>query len=79
MKPNVVTTKTKAKPVGSPLTPVSTAKIVSLSRPKMEIKEKETEEPTLAPPDEETLKRLNILAKQHPFCTVHRGSNSPLL
>jgi hypothetical protein len=77
MKPNVVTTKTEAKPVGSPLTPLTTAKIVSLSRPKKE--NKEVEEPPLAPPDEETLKRLNILAKQHPFCTVHRGSNSPLL
>jgi hypothetical protein len=77
MKPNVVTTKTEAKPVGSPLTPLTTAKIVSLSRAKKE--NKEVEEPPLAPPDEETLKRLNILAKQHPFCTVHRGSNSPLL
>jgi hypothetical protein len=76
MKPNL-TVKTKAKPVGSPLTPVPTAKIVSLSRAKKE--NKEIEEPTLAPPDEETLKRLNILAKQQPFCNWHRGSNSPLL
>jgi hypothetical protein len=26
------------------------------------------------PPDEETLKRLNFLAKQYPFCILHRGN-----
>jgi hypothetical protein len=77
MKPNVVTVTTN--PVSSPLTTaLPTAKIVSLPRVKMDSKT-EAEGPTLTPPDEETLKRLNKLAKQHPFCILHRGSNSPLL
>jgi hypothetical protein len=25
------------------------------------------------PPDEETLRRLNAMAKQYPFCILHRG------
>jgi hypothetical protein len=39
----------------------------------------EIEDHRLAPPDEETLQRLNVLAKQYPFCIMHKGSNSPLL
>ena len=72
MKPNVVTVTTTS--VSMPLTALPTAKIVRHPSSKMEI-----EEHKLTPPDEETLKRLNVLAKQHPFCIMHKGSNSPLL
>lgn len=72
MKPNVVSATTT--PASSPLTALPTAKIVRHPRAKME-----PEEAPLPPPDEETLKRLNILAKQHPFCRLHKGSNNPLL
>ena len=34
---------------------------------------------TVVPPDEETLARLNAMAKQHPFCIRHKGNNSQLL
>ena len=81
MKPNVVTVTTN--PVSPSLTAaLPTAKIVSLPRAKVDLKAEskiEMEGPTLPPPDEETLKRLNKLAKEHPFCILHRGSNSPLL
>ena len=45
------------------------------SRPK----EKETGQPKLGPPDEETLTRLNVLAKQYPFCILHRGKDLKVL
>jgi len=72
MKPNIVTTSAS---VSSPLAAVPTAKIVRHPR----AKRVPDETPELTPPDEETLKRLNFLAKQFPFCIRHRGSNSPLL
>lgn len=72
MKPNVVTVTTPT--VSLPLTALPTAKIVRHPSSKMEV-----EGHLLTPPDEETLKRLNVLAKQHPFCIMHKGSNSPLL
>jgi hypothetical protein len=72
MMPNVVTATTS---VSSTLTVLPTAKIVRHPRAKRNL----AEIPELAPPDEETLKRLNFLAKQFPFCIRHRGSNSPLL
>jgi hypothetical protein len=72
MKPNVVTATTN---VSSQLTVLPTAKIVRHPRAKRDMEDV----PELAPPDEETLKRLNVLAKQFPFCIRHRGSNSPLL
>jgi hypothetical protein len=72
MKPNVVSVTTT--PVSSPLTALPTAKIVRHPRAK-----KHQERPRSTPPDEETLTRLNILAKQYPFCRMHKGSNSPLL
>jgi len=74
MKPNVVASTATAS-VSSPLTVLPTAKIVRHPRSK-----KPTfDVPQLTPPDEETLKRLNVLATQFPFCIRHRGSNSPLL
>jgi len=72
MKPNVVSVTTP--PASSPLTALPTAKIVRPPRSKVE-----QDSPSLAPPDEETLRRLNVLAKQYPFCRLHKGSNSPLL
>jgi hypothetical protein len=72
MKPNVVTATAS---VSSTLTALPTAKIVRHPRAKRDL----DEIPLLTPPDEETLKRLNFLAKQFPFCIRHRGSNSPLL
>jgi hypothetical protein len=72
MKPNVVTVTTPS--VSMPLTALPTAKIVRHPSSKMDM-----EDHQLTPPDEETLKRLNVLAKQHPFCIMHKGSNSPLL
>jgi hypothetical protein len=32
-----------------------------------------------APPDEETLMRLNAMARQYPFCILHREKNNKLL
>jgi hypothetical protein len=29
---------------------------------------------SLDPPDEETLRRLNAIARQYPFCILHRGN-----
>jgi hypothetical protein len=76
MKPNVVTATTAS--VSSSLTVLPTAKIVRHPRAKRDLSEN-AQLSSLTPPDEETLKRLNFLAKQFPFCIRHRGSNSPLL
>ena len=72
MKPNVVTATAS---VSSPLTVLPTAKIVRHPRAKNQM----DHVPQLTPPDDETLKRLNVLASQFPFCIRYRGSNSPLL
>ena len=74
MKPNVVTANSS---ISSPLTVLPTAKIVRHPRAKKEMEESNYSE--VAIPSEETLWRLNMLAKQHPFCIRHRGTNSPLL
>ena len=70
MKPNTVTVNS----ISSPLTALPTAKIVRHPQAK---KLKDTS--FLSPPDEETIRRLNLLAKQYPFCIRHRGNNSNLL
>jgi hypothetical protein len=54
---------------------ILTPKITKQSRPK----EKEIGQPRLGPPDEETLTRLNVLAKQYPFCILHRGKDLKVL
>ena len=72
MKPNVVTATNSS--ISSPLTVLPTAKIVRHPRAKKEMEDQE-----VAIPSEETLRRLNMLANQHPFCIRHRGTNSPLL
>lgn len=40
---------------------------------------KKTEESHVGPPDEETLLRLNAMAKRYPFCILHREKNNKLL
>jgi hypothetical protein len=75
MKPNVI--PVTAASVNSPLTVLPTAKIVRHPRSK---KMREEEMPlirldsALDPPDEETLRRLNAIARQYPFCILHRGN-----
>ncbi|HVV03005.1 MAG TPA: hypothetical protein VHC96_02235 [Puia sp.] len=73
MKPNTVTAT--ANSISSPLTALPTAKIVRHPQAK---KLKDTT-PLMSPPDEETVRRLNLLAKQYPFCIRHRGNNNHLL
>jgi len=75
MKPNTLTAATAATPVSSSLTALPTAKIVRHPQAKKKLQE----EVLLSPPDEETIERLNTLAKQHPFCIRHKGTNSSLL
>jgi hypothetical protein len=70
MKPNAVSTKI----VKSPLTVLPTAKIV-----KHPDSEKIRKDLPIPPPDEETLKRLNDIAKQYPFSRHHKGRNNGLL
>lgn len=72
MKPNVVTA---AASVSSQLTVLPTTRIVRHPR----AKKQPDNVPRHTPPDEETLKRLNVLASQSPFCIRYHGSNSPLL
>lgn len=72
MKPNSMSVNA-VNTVNSPLTAVSSAKIVRHPQSK---KVKEVPPPA---PDEETLLRLNEMAKQYPFCIRHKGKNSRLL
>jgi hypothetical protein len=75
MKPNVI--PVTAASASSPLTVLPTAKIVRHPRSK---KMREEDMPiirldsALDPPDEETLRRLNAIARQYPFCILHRGN-----
>ena len=72
MKPNALTATVNS--VSSSLTALPTAKIVRHPQAK-----KAKDDLLRTPPDEETIQRLNSLAKQHPFCIRHRGTNSQLL
>jgi hypothetical protein len=72
MKPNTLSATVNS--VSSSLTALPTAKIVRHPQAK-QVKD----EVLLSPPDEETVRRLNVLATQHPFCIRHRSSNSTLL
>jgi len=56
-----------ANPVSSPLTVLPTAKIVKHPRA-------QKHEAAPPPPDEETILRLNAMAKQKPFCVRHRSN-----
>jgi hypothetical protein len=68
MKPSIVPAK-QISSASSPLTALPTAKIVRHPQSKTVM----GEEFSVDPPDEETLKRLNAMAKQYPFCILHRG------
>jgi hypothetical protein len=72
MKPNALTATVTS--VSSTLTALPTARIVRHPQAK-----KTKDELLLTPPDEETILRLNFLAKQHPFCIRHKGTNNLLL
>ncbi|HEV3414630.1 MAG TPA: hypothetical protein VG101_19255 [Puia sp.] len=54
------------------LTALPTAKIVRHPQSKR----MQEDDFTVDPPDEETLKRLNAMAKQYPFCILHRGPHN---
>jgi hypothetical protein len=69
MKPSIVPAK-QITSASSTLTVLPTAKIVRHPQSKIMMGEGEF---TVDPPDEETLKRLNAMAKQYPFCILHRG------
>ena len=72
MKPNALTATVNS--VSSSLTALPTAKIVRHPQAK-----KVKDDLLQTPPDEETIQRLNSLARQHPFCIRHRGTNNQLL
>lgn len=67
MKSNIVPVTPTS--VSVPLTAIPTAKIVRHPKAK-----KLEEQHSSDQPDEETCKRLNAMAKQHPFCILHRGN-----
>lgn len=70
MKPNAIS----ANPVPITFgTVLPTAKIITHPRSK-----KVNEESSVTPPDEETLLRLNAMARQHPFCIRHKGKDNLL-
>jgi hypothetical protein len=73
MKPNVIPVTSAS--ANSPLTVLPTAKIVRHPR-SQKIREEAIDIPliSLDPPDEETLRRLNAIARQYPFCILHRGN-----
>jgi hypothetical protein len=69
MKSNIVSV-TASSAASLPLTALPTAKIVRHPKAKRMEEERFPDQP-----DEETLKRLNAMAKKHPFCILHRGNN----
>jgi len=71
MKPNVIPVISAS--ANSPLTAVPTARIVQHPRSK-KMREEGKSLISLDPPDEETLRRLNAIARQYPFCVLHRGN-----
>ena len=60
-----------------PLTPFTAARNIAIVVPHP--LSKKTDEPRTSPPDEETLSRLNAMARQYPFCIRHKGKDSGLL
>jgi hypothetical protein len=75
MNPNVIPVTSAS--ANSPLTVLPTAKIVRHPRSK-KLREEDLPlirlDSPLDPPDEETLRRLNAIARQYPFCILHRGN-----
>jgi hypothetical protein len=78
MKPNA----NSGRPANIPLPPFAiaktTARVVRHPRAK-DTRVQGTEEGRAIPPDEETLLRLNAMAKQYPFCILHREKDNELL
>jgi len=68
MKPSIVPVK-KTNSAASPLTAHPIAKIVRHPQSKS----LHVEKISVDPPDEETVIRLNAMARQYPFCIEHRG------
>ncbi|HEV2354303.1 MAG TPA: hypothetical protein VGR89_08670 [Puia sp.] len=71
MKPSIVPAK-KTNSAALPLTTLPTAKIVRHPQSKG----LHVERMNVDPPDEETLIRLNAMARQYPFCIEHRGPHN---
>jgi hypothetical protein len=65
-------------PANSLLVAFSTARIVTHPRAK-KVHAKKVMAAAPPPPDEETLARLNAIARQHPFCIRHKANNNKLL
>jgi hypothetical protein len=72
MKPKTVTTAS----ANARLVTFSTARITRHHSAK---KAKTLLPPPPPQPDEETLMRLNAMARQYPFCILHREKNNKLL
>jgi len=72
MKSNIVPVTPTT--VSRPLTALPTAKIVRHPKAK-KLEEEHYAEDHSVQPDEETCKRLNAMAKEYPFCILHRGNN----
>jgi len=67
MKPNAVTPRILAGPLPKP--------IRNLQKPSSDLKSIKN----IAPPDEETLVRLNAIVKEYPFCIYYKQKkNDPL-
>jgi hypothetical protein len=71
MKPNA----NSGRAANLPLTPFAIAKSSTIARVVAHPLSKKAEESSIAPPDEETLLRLNAMARQYPFCIRHRTNN----
>lgn len=73
MKPNANLGSTAAK-----LPPASLSLAEARARIVHHHRTKKAKDAPVGPPDEETLLRLNAMAKQYPFCIQHRGKNALL-
>ena len=73
MKPNA----NSGRSANYPLTPFTVAKAAAAKVVPHPLSKK-SEDPHTSPPDEETVLRLNAMARQYPFCIRHRGNNKLL-
>ena len=77
MKPNANSGRSADFPLTTPFTVTKITKTAAAKVVPHPLSKK-TEEPHISPPDEETLMRLNAMAKQYPFCIRHKGNNKLL-
>jgi type III secretory pathway lipoprotein EscJ len=78
MKPSIVPAQKTTSASSSTLTVLPTAKAKIVRHPQSKKIEEKTllkKKSLVSPPDEETLKRLNAIAQQHPFCVSHRDGH----